>query len=702
MSVVDLSRLFNPSAVVLVGATDRSTWSKMAFDNLKLLGFEGQVYVVNRSGGLAHGQQAFKSAVEIGKPVDLALLMVPIVAMADALSDLNAAGIRHAVVLAGGFAETGQEGRDLQDQLVATARGLGISLLGPNCMGFINFNKGAACWTGSMRTPPLKGGISIVSQSGALATVMMHFAHQHGIGLNVVASTGNEAVLGLSDVLRYLVDDAHSRVIAIFAETVRDTPLFREALARALHLGKPVVILKVGCSDLSALAAQSHTGSMVGDDHVFDGVCRQFGAVRVRSIEELVFTAALFECTGVLPDGGVAVLSASGGMGELAADYAHLQNVELPTLAPTTLLALKGILPPMASPANPLDLTGAVVNNPDLFRLCMEVMQDDPAIAVLVCIYDVPTANNGDWAPFAVGSLQAIGQFQPNGNARFLVVSNVVKMVSDRSRSEIEAVQLPYLPCGLDISMRALHHALDWSVRFRANEHRTGLLSCHIPSLELPKSEREAIDYLKTFGVPVVPQVLTINAEQAVQAARSMNGPVVLKISSPDIAHKTEVSGVLLNLNDEDAVTRGFNTIMDSVQALKPLARIDGILVSPMRKTGLELFVGIRIDPQWGPVIAVGLGGIWIEMLKDVSLRLLPISIDDVKQMLSELRGAPLLDGFRGGPAVDITLLADAVKRIGDAAMGLGPTLDTLEVNPLLATSDRIEALDALATYNLQ
>ena len=553
-----------------------------------------------------------------------------------------------------------------------------------------------------MRTPPLKGGISIVSQSGAVATVMKHFAHQHGIGLNVVAATGNEAALGLADVIDHLVDDPQTKVIALFAEAVRDTKLFREAAERALRQGTPIVVLKVGRSDITVQAAQSHTGSLVGDDSVFDGVCRQFGVVRVRSIEELVFTSALLEKTGALAEGGVAVLSASGGMGELAADYAHLEGVKLPALAPATLEALKNILPPMATPANPLDLTGAVVNNPDLFRQCMDALQRDPAISVLVCVADVPTANNGDWAPFAVGTLKALGQFQPDGRARFLVVSNTVKTVSDRSREEVEAAKLPYLAAGLDNALRALRYATEWSRRHRAaGQERPAAIVRKAPAA-LPRSEREAVDYLKGFGVPVVPQVLAADAAHAVAAARDMGGPVVLKIASPDIAHKTEVGGVLLNLSGDDAVAAGFRKIMDSARTAMPLAKLDGVIVSPMRKQGLELFAGVRLDPQWGPVIALGLGGVWIEALKDVSLGLLPVTAADVAEMIGELRGASLLKGFRGAPPVDIAKLADAVARIGDAALALGPSLDTLEVNPLLADGGRIEALDALATYTLE
>ena len=695
-----LARLFNPRAVALVGATDKSTWSKMAFDNLELLGFEGKVHLVNRSGGVVHGQQSVRTAAEIGEPVDVALLMVPIAAMNEALRDLARAGIGSAVVLAGGFAEAGDEGRQLQEEMVATAAALGINLLGPNCLGFINFSTGAACWTGSMRTPPLQGGISIVSQSGAVATVMKHFAHQQGIGLNVVVATGNEAALGLAQVLDYLVDDPLTRVIAVFAEAVRDTRLFRDAAHRALAAGKPIVIVKVGRSDLTVQAAQSHTGSMVGDDSVFDGVCRQLGLIRVRSIEEAIFTASLLDKTGVLQGDGLAVLSASGGMGELAADYAHLEGVRLATLAPATLQALTDILPPMATPANPLDLTGAVVNNPDLFRQSMLALEQDQGVAMLVVVFDVPTANNNDWAPFAVGSLQAIGRFKPQGRVRYLAVSNTVKAVSDRSRSEIEAAQMPYLASGLDIAMKAIRHAVEWSAHRRRGLSATEPAKGAATAGPLPVSEREAIKYLQGFGVPVVPQELAATEAAAVAAARTPDGPVVLKIASPDIQHKTEVGGVLLNVQGAEAVAQGFRQIMESARKAMPQARIEGVIVSPMRKGGLELFVGVRRDEQWGHVIAVGLGGVWIEALQDVSLRVLPVTPDTVADMLGELRGAKLLAGWRGAAPVDIARVAQAIARIGDAALALGPTLDTLEVNPLLADGQRVEALDALATYN--
>jgi acyl-CoA synthetase (NDP forming) len=391
-------------------------------------------------------------------------------------------------------------------------------------------------------------------------------------------------------------------------------------------------------------------------------------------------------------------------MGELAADYAHLEGVALPMLAADTLDALKDILPPMATPANPLDLTGAVVNNPDLFRQCMEAMAQDPAIAVLVCLFDVPTALNGDWAPFAVGSMEAIGRYRPQGGTRHLVVSNTLKYVSDRSRELVAEVKLPYLPCGLDLSLRALRNAITWSTKYRgaqqAGSAPTGPVMPAMPA-RLPVSEFETLAYLKGFGVPVVPQVLARTQGEAVAAANALNCNVVLKIASPDIAHKTEAGGVLLNLAGAAAVVAGFQQIFLSAKDAAPQARLDGVLVAPMRGNGVELFVGVRLDPQWGHVIALGLGGVWIEALKDVSLRLLPVRPADVAEMLGELRGVKLLAGYRGAQAVNIAQVAQAVARIGDAALSLGATLDTLEVNPLLASGGAVEALDALATYKL-
>ncbi|MDI1240002.1 MAG: acetate--CoA ligase family protein [Polaromonas sp.] len=697
----NLARLLDPRAIVLVGASDRSAFSRSAWKNLQDLGYSGALHLVSRSGGMAHGQQTHSSCAEIGEVVDVALVMVPIAAMDEVLRDVARCGARYAVVLAGGFAETGDAGRQLQEEMVRTAHQLGITLLGPNCLGFINFTRRAACWTGSMRAPALTGPISIVSQSGAIATFAKHFAHQQGIGLHCVISTGNESMLDLSAVADHLLDDADNRVIALFIESIRDVARFRALARRAIQLGKPLVVLKVGRSPLATQAAQSHTGSIVGDDSVFDGVCKQFGLVRVRSIEEMVLTSRLLAMLGPLDGKGVAFLSVSGGMGELGADYAHMEDIFLPEFAPATLDALREALPAYATPANPLDMTGGAINDPRLLTRALDTVMADPGVALTVCIADVPTGLNDDWTPHFVSSVHEIGRATTGAKRPVVVISHTMKYVSDQARALAAEAAVPYLAAGADLGMKAVRHALSWSAQYarsRAVAFPQGN-AVATATAEHPHSEWESLRYLAGFEVPVVPAVLATSADAAIAAAQASGGPVVLKIASPDIAHKTEVGGVKLNLSGPDAVAEAYRAITTSVAAAAPAARIDGVLVVPMRRQGVELFVGVRRDPEWGHVLALGLGGVWIEALKDVSLRLLPITSVDVHDMLGELRGTRLLQGFRGAPAADLDRIAQTVARIGDAALALGATLDTLEVNPLLVDGSRVEALDALVTY---
>lgn len=693
----DLKQLFNPRSLVFVGASDRSRWSRTAYENLKAIGFQGTLHLVNRRGGAAHGQSAVVSCRDIGAPVDAALLMVPAEGLKESLEDVASAGIRHAAVVTSGFAELGADGARLQDTVTAAARSLGISLLGPNCMGFLNFAGRTACWTGSIRTPPLPGDIGVVSQSGAVANYIAHFAHQQGIGLSCLISTGNEACLDLADVANFFVEDPATSVVAIFAESVRDPAAFKAAAARAMRAAKPVVILKVGRSETAAKAAQSHTGALVGDDKVFDGACRQLGLVRVDSVEELVITADLLSKVGILHGDGVGIVSISGGMSELAADYAHAENVRLPELSETTTRELRAVLPSYGTPSNPLDITGAAVTKTELFEQTLKILSRDPSFSLLACLFDVPTGYNNDWADLYLDSVASIGRALGSTGIPSVLISHTVKPVSDKSRSLI-AADFPYVPGGLRLGIRAIRNAVNWSRkhhRFTAPAARAAPPSPAAGGF--PLSEKEALEHLSRFGVPVVPFVLARTEQQAVEAAGRFGGAVALKISSPDIAHKSDIGGVALDVAGADAVARGFRTIRDNVLRARPDANVAGILVLPMRRGGIELFVGARRDPAWGLVIAVGLGGVWIEALRDMSLRGLPVEEDEVIDMLAELRGTKLLQGYRGSPPVDLASLAKVIVRLGDAALALGPALETLEVNPLLAAGTRIEALDALA-----
>ncbi|HEY5756930.1 MAG TPA: acetate--CoA ligase family protein [Steroidobacter sp.] len=692
-----LAALFSPRSIAFVGATERSVWTRAALANLRTLGYDGKIFLVNRKGGEVLGYPAVSTLRDIGEPVDVALLMVPSEVLLDTLPELSAAGIRNAIILSAGFAESGAAGRELQGRLTSLAREHGISLLGPNCLGFVNYTSKAPVWTVSLRPQRARDPkIAIVSQSGALAAQMSYFAQWQGIGLTYMVSTGNEAGVGVAQVIDYLVDDPSTRSIALFLESVRDAPAFARACLRASQAGKPVVVLKVGSSEVTVRSAQAHTGSLVGDDRVFDAVCRRFGLVRVTSLEDLILTAEVLARWGKLPEGGLGLISLSGGLCEIAADRAADAGMNLPSLSPATTSRLAAALPNFGTPHNPLDVTGGALLDPSMLEKSLDAMTAESAFAAVVAVLDV-AATPADDSKLLRQLLACVAAAQARAERPTLLISHTVRPFSELSEEIIEATGCNYLPCGVEHGIRAVARALEWSTLARESR-----VSASVPSVvdARPQSERQVLEYLHGRGVPVVPARVVNSADNAVRYARTLGSAVALKIVSPDIPHKTEVGGVMLGVTGDDKVAAAYEQILASARRAKPDARIEGVSVGPMRDAGVELFVGTMRDPQWGPVITVGLGGVWVEALRDTSLRLLPITQDDALAMLDELRGKALLNGFRGTPAVDRHAVAKIVAAIGDAALALGPQLVSLEINPLRASGERVEALDGWAEWS--
>ncbi|NGY04324.1 acetate--CoA ligase family protein [Solimonas terrae] len=693
-SAGSLEPLFNPRSIALVGATERSVWSIAAVDNLRRFGYAGRVHMINPKGGTIFGSEAAPTCSAVGEPIDAALLMVPESKMLEVFDDLHNAGIGGAVILSGGFAETGDGGRQRQQQIADKARVAGIRMLGPNCLGYANFVAGTPIWTTPLRRAGGTPQVALVSQSGALASQLEQFAHQQRVGLTHMISTGNEADVQVADAIEYLAAQPEPRAIALFLESVRDPVRFEHAIDAANAAGKPVVVLKVGSSEASAKAAQAHTGSLVGNDRVFDALCRKLGLSRVHSLEELVVTSDLFARLGAIHGGGVAFIAMSGGMCEIITDQAEAEAIELPTLSADTGRALREVLPPLATPNNPLDVTGAAMVEPELIARSLRTLAQDPKIAALSFVFDTPPKE--DARGFARRFIGQVGAGFRESGKPCVMFSHTFSGVTGEARALTEELGVIYSGGGVRHGLNALgqllrHGAWQRSARTARNV---------VPEAALrPDSERAVLDFLADRGVPVIPAQVVTSAEAAAACAQKLATPVVLKIASPDIRHKTEVGGVALGLGDAEAVRAAYEQMMQRVQAARPDARLDGVIVSPMRGSGVELFVGTMRDPQWGPAIAVGLGGVFVEVLKDTSLRLLPVCEDDALTMLSELRGSALLDGFRGAPAVDRAALAKIIVAIGDAALALGPDLVSLEINPLLAFDGGIEALDGLTVW---
>ncbi|MGO9932168.1 MAG: acetate--CoA ligase family protein [Steroidobacteraceae bacterium] len=693
-----LERMFRPKSIALVGATERSVWSNSAYENLQRFKYQGSLHLVNRNGATVYGSAAFATLRDIKEQIDVALLMVPETAIPDALADLQAVGAAGAVILSSGFAEAGASGKARQQQLTQIARKAGVRLLGPNCLGFVNFVDATPLWTIAARRQPDNAMLAIVSQSGATAGQIAAFAHQQRVGLTYMVSTGNESDIEIGEIIDYLVDEPCTRVIALFVESVRNPQRFAEAARRAQAAGKAIVALKVGNNPTTAKAAQAHTGALVGDNRVFAAVCRQFGVVRVDSLEDLVIASDMIAKVGPLSREGVGLIAMSGGMCEVAADRAASSGVALPSLTAVSESALREVLPSFATANNPLDITGAAVLEPELLSRALQVLRSDAGLGVVACLFDAPIeAEAAPWVGKVIGHIAA--GFAGNG-ARGVLLSHTVAGVSKAGAAIMVEHGVAYSGGGLHHGLKAIGKLLEWS-RMCRNARSAAITTIDVvaprPSLE---TERGALDFLACRGVDTIPAVLAHSEDEALAAARRFDGPVVLKIASAQIPHKSDVGGVMLDLIGETAISRAYRQILDRVASMRPDAIIDGVIVSPMRHDRVELFVGVMRDPQWGPLIALGLGGVWVEALQDTSLRVLPVAAEDVLEMLDELRGAKLLDGFRGAPPVDRAALARAIVRIGNCALALGPDLLSLEINPLSVSGGTIEALDALVSWN--
>jgi acetate---CoA ligase (ADP-forming) len=689
----DLSSMLQPRSIALIGATDRSTWSKATFTNLTTRKYDGQVHLIARRGGTVHGRQAATSCVTLGEKIDLGLLMVPAAGIEEAMADLGAAGARNAVILSSGFAETGHEGAESQNKLADLARRYNISLLGPNCLGFVNFLDDVPLWTGSLRSPTDPGPVAMISQSGATAGFIAALAQQQEIGLSHLISTGNEADLDGATFANHLLDDPRVRTVAMFIESIRVPHNFAAAAQKARALGKAIVALKIGLSDVTARSAQAHTGSLVGDDRVFEGICRQFGVVRVTSIEDMLFTADIIARTGRISGKGLGVISVSGGACEIAADRLQVESVPLPPLPDATAQALTEVLPSYGTPHNPLDITGAAVLEPELFEKALKIMGNDPSFSALACLFEVPGVE-AQASEFQLAALRHIGVGLRDQPLPAIMISHTLKPVTEVTRQIVADLGLPYTGAGIYHGLTALGRAWWWSEQ-QAIEATPWIPPAATPGPDQwPATERAILDHMAAYGVPIIPAILATTEADAAAAARAIGGRVVLKIASADIQHKSDIGGVALNLEGDAAIAAAYQRIMAAAPAG---ARVDGVLVSPMRDKGLELFVGCTRDPQWGPVLAVGLGGIFVEILQDVSLRVLPITPSEAKRMLAELKGAKMLGGQRGIPAADLDAVAAAIARIGDAVLALGDRLDELDVNPLWVRGAHVEALDGLA-----
>jgi len=692
-----LQALLNPKSIAILGAS--ADFAKVNGRTLKYLlekGYAGRIFPVNPKYETIGALKCYPSIAAVPGPVDLAVVALPAKFVAGALRDLGRHGVKSAVVFSSGFAETGAAGRALENEAVTAARESGLRLCGPNCLGLINAFDQVIATFGQFAdgdTPP--GPVGFVTQSGAFGTAIAALARRRGLGLGYFVNTGNEGDVDFVQVMRAVLDDPRIRVGAGYIEGLKNGPGLVELAEFALHQAKPLVLTKVGKTGAGERAAASHTGALAGADNVFDGVIRGHGIIRARNEEHMLDMVEVFSACKLPEGSGLGIVTQSGGAGVLMADRAEELGLKVPVLGASTQLALQQVIPGFGAAANPVDVTGQFVAEPALLREAVRIVLSDPQVHigivwlqlmdayvdVLIDIFE--EVRSGATKPFVVSWVAAPEQALQALRSRGIAVL----------RGAEPAVDAVAALVGYAEARR--HWLADKAARGPLQLPRLAL-----PGVAGPVASLAAQQLLNTCGIATAPAELAQTAEAAVVAAERLGYPVALKIESPDILHKTEAQGVRLGLRDEAAVRAAFKTVMDNARRYKPEAKLEGVIVQAMALGDVELVIGLENDPVFGVVVMVGLGGIHIEVLKDVSFREAPVTPAEAGRMLDELKGNAILDGVRGRPSVNreaLTQMISAVSKFGAAA---GGRLQELDLNPVLAGADTVTAVDWLVVLN--
>ncbi|MEK9672563.1 MAG: acetate--CoA ligase family protein [Rhodospirillaceae bacterium] len=687
-----LEAMFHPKAVAVIGASDTKSRIGGRPIHFCLQGkFRGDIYPINPNREIVQGLKAYPSIKDTPTPVECAIVAVPADIALGAIRDCIDAGVKSAVIFTSGFAEAGDGGAKVQREMEAMIRESPMRAIGPNCLGMFTVTEGwyatFASAPDTLKVPP--GPVGIVTQSGAYGSHVFIAAQERRVGNNYWVTTGNECDVDVAEIIKFYAQAPDVQVIMASAEGVRNPDRMCEALEMARDAEKPVVFQKVGRTELGAQAAKSHTASLAGSDAIYDALFKQYGVYRAETTEEMIDIA--YACQfGRRPAGRkLCIQTISGGIGVQMADAAEKFGLDVPPMPEQLQKDLKAKMP-FATLRNPVDFSAQTLNEPEkmvenLRRTFTEADYD----GTIVYMAGVPgTPLMGAACLDIMRGLR--GEFPDE--LLFMCMAGSAHIVP-----EYEALQYPCFE-DPDGAVRALAALAYFGEVFK---HGRGDAPPAAPKDMLPAPDRavaehEAKRIIASVGIPVSRESLVQSAADAVAAWRDIGGPVVLKIASPDIPHKTEIGGVILNLNDAAAVSAGYETLIQRAKTAKPDARIDGVIVAEMAGTGVECVMGVVRDPAYGPAVMFGLGGIFVEVLKDVTFRIAPFGVDEARRMIDEIQGRAMLDGVRGQPPADIDALADALARLSVFAHANRDKIESIDINPFIVLPHGAVAVDAL------
>jgi acetyltransferase len=701
----NLEPLFRPKSIAIIGATEdpkriAGLPLKYALDH----GYKGKIFPVNPSRDLVRGLKCYRSVLDIPEEVDAAVIVVPAETVLDVLEQCAQKGIKAAVIGVSGFAELDEDGRKRQDKITEIAKRTGMRICGPNTNGLLNAHESISLGYSFAQEVVIQGRLGYVSQSGALLSATVPRFTNRGVGMSYFVGAGNQADLEVFDYVRYLIDDKNTDAIAVYVEGFNNPQKFLDVARLALERRKPIAMLKVGRSEMAAKAAKSHTGSLAGSDTVVDAICKQKGIARVNDFDELIAVSSAFlKCRS--PKGNrVGVISSSGGAIGMVADCAMGTDLNFPDVSSKIKEEATKALPWYGEFRNPFDIAGAgskATQDIGLARAAVNYVLNDVNIDILLAVI-TPMDRRG-----TQNYIQAIVEAS-KASEKPVVLFSPMGSLREEEAEIFAKGDIPMFTDSIEC-VKALDALIKFGRAVKRHEETQKFTESPIPiNIEKIKevlkssskvlSENESKKLLSRYGIPITREGIAKSPEEAAQIASQIGYPVVLKVNSSDIIHKTDADAIKLNISNQAELTDAYHGIIGNSKRYAPHAKIRGVLVQEMVKEGREVIVGMSHDPQFGPVIMFGLGGIFVEVFKDVSLRIVPLTRTDAEDMMKEVKGYKILEAFRGKPEADVEGIIDILLKVSRMAIDLGDVISEIDINPLMVLDKGkgVKAVDAL------
>jgi acetate---CoA ligase (ADP-forming) len=701
----NIKYLMSPNSIAIIGCSETNMGGQV-LTNLLQMGYKGEIYPVHPTQSTVYGKECFSSINALPEDIDCAVIAIRSSLVKKTLQELELKKVKSAVIFASGFAETGEEGKREQQSINELLSRNGMAVCGPNCLGLINVNKQIPLYSTVINRNLKPGGIGVVSHSGSAAIALVGAGRKQGF--SYVISAGNEAGITTVDYFRYLVEDQETKVIVGVLETIKDPVGLSKVAKLAREKGKPIIILKVGKTETGGKVSASHTGGIVGSAHLHKSFFRQSGIIEVDSYNEIIETAEILLKYGLnVPQGdGVGMIAISGGQLALTCDIADSMDLRIPEIEGETKNVLARVLPEYACAANPLDGTTDALLNTRIYKECVQAIANDPNIDLLVICQDATSGLDASLNIYQ-NVAEAIAEVSKTINKPIIVFTHVSGGLDPKIQYTLNAAGIPLLQ-GAHASMRAIKNFIEYAKQ--NNQFAQNYTGAHIfknglsidNSNNISLSENEGKRLLYKFGIPVTREKVITEVSDGIHFANNIGYPVAVKVDSPDILHKTEAKVINLNVASDQELRESITEVLENARNYNLNARINGVNIQEMVPKGIETIIGIKRDPVYGLYIILGIGGIFVELIKDISIRILPITESDAYEMINELKGRDALYGFRGMNKADIKELTRTLVNLSKMVMESPVEITELEINPLIVLEEGqgVKAVDTLVTIN--